>query len=59
MGATLTLTSGCAGTTVSGDAGCQSYAEARLDMPREVPLPSGPWGAWVADTDDRLTGTCR
>jgi hypothetical protein len=52
------LTSGCAGTMVSGDAGCASYGEARLTMPRTEPI-TGPWGEWVADLDDRMTGTCR
>ena len=53
------LASGCAKTTVGGDAGCQSYAEARLAMPRDVALPSGAWGGWIADLDDRMTGACR
>jgi hypothetical protein len=53
------LMTGCAGTMATGDAGCASYAEARLTMPRAEPLPAGPWGEWVADTDDRLTGACR
>lgn len=55
----LILTSGCAGTTVSGDAGCTAYGEARLLMPRAEPVPTGKWGDWIADTDDRMTGTCR
>jgi len=55
----LLLMSGCASMTVSGDAGCVSYAEARLTMPREVAVGSGPWVQWVADTDDRMTGACR
>lgn len=53
------LTSGCAGTTVTGDAGCAAYEEARLAMPRDVALPPGAWGGWIADLDDRMTGTCR
>lgn len=52
------LTSGCAQTTVTGDAGCTAYSEARLAMPRDEPLPAGAWGGWVADLDDRMTGTC-
>jgi hypothetical protein len=53
------LMTGCAGTMTGGiDAGCISYAEARLAMPGKS-LPAGPWGGWVADTDDRMTGTCR
>lgn len=55
--AVFLLTSGCVGTTVGGDAGCESYAEARLEMPR--PLGVGPLAEWVADTDDRMTGACR
>lgn len=59
-GATLALlTSGCAGMMAVGDAGCTAYAEQRLNMPRLEPVPSGPWGFWIADTDDRMTGTCR
>ena len=54
----MTLTSGCAETMASGDAGCVSYAEQRLVMPRDT-LLSGSWGDWVADTDDRMTGACR
>lgn len=53
------LTSGCAATTVPGDAGCAAYGEARLAMPRAEPVPGGAWGDWIADTDDRMTGTCR
>lgn len=55
------LLSGCAGTTVSGDAGCASYAEARTARPAAgtiVDVPA-PWAAWIADLDDRMTGTCR
>ena len=51
------LTSGCAGTTIGGDAGCEGYAEARLAMPDE-PLPPGAWGGWAADLDDRMTAIC-
>lgn len=50
--------SSCGVTTVSGDAGCVSYAEARLDMPREVPLPRDAWGSWIGKTDTRMSGTC-
>jgi hypothetical protein len=54
------LMSGCARTTVSGDAGCVSYGEARLSMPRDVSLDgAGAWGGWIADLDDRMTGACR
>lgn len=56
---TAILLTGCAKTTVSGDAGCISYAEARLSMPPPDTVPAGPWGNWIADTDDRMTGTCR
>jgi hypothetical protein len=51
---------GCGAMTANGtDAGCASYGEARLAQPRHAPLPEGPWGDWIADTDDRLTGVCR
>ncbi|AUM73603.1 hypothetical protein CYR75_04250 [Paracoccus jeotgali] len=62
MVATLAiLLTGCAATMGAGDAGCASYAEARLarppvEMVREVP-PA--WADWIADLDDRMTGTCR
>ena len=54
----LILLSACATTTAVGDAGCVSYGEARLAMPRAEPLV-GSWGEWVADLDDRMTGACR
>ena len=52
---------GCAATTGTGDAGCMAYAEARLARPAaetvaDVPHP---WADWIADLDDRMTGTCR
>jgi len=55
------LLTGCATTTMPGDAGCASYGEARLARPSaetvaEVP---GDWADWIADLDDRMTGTCR
>jgi hypothetical protein len=50
---------GCARTAAGGDAGCLSYAEARLAMPPAETVPSGPWGDWIADADDRMTGACR
>jgi hypothetical protein len=53
------LLTGCVTTTPSGDAGCVSYGIQRPLMPRDVPLPEGPWAQWVADLDDRMTGTCR
>jgi len=52
--AVIVLLTGCA----TPEAGCLSYGEARLSMPRGQPL-TGPWGAWVADLDDRITGACR
>lgn len=58
-GGAMILLTGCAGMTVSGDAGCVSYGEARLAMPAADTVPSGPWGVWIADLDDRMTGTCR
>jgi len=59
MVAMMILLTGCGGTMASGDAGCISYAEARLSMPPYDTLPPRPWGPWVADTDDRMTGACR
>jgi hypothetical protein len=62
MGVTLViLLNGCAGTTVSGDAGCASYAEARLTRPPAETVATVPrsWAEWIADLDDRMTGTCR
>lgn len=60
IAATILLT-GCAGTMVNGDAGCISYGEARLTMPaaETLAMQSAEWAAWVADLDDRMTGTCR
>lgn len=57
MAGAAILRSGCAETIRIGDAGCTSYAEARLAMPRDTALPPGPWAGWIADTDDRMTGT--
>ncbi|MBL4544093.1 MAG: hypothetical protein JKP97_20385 [Rhodobacteraceae bacterium] len=44
-----------------GDAGCASYAEARLARPpaETVAAVSPDWADWIADLDDRMTGTCR
>lgn len=59
MAGIVTLTPACARTTAVGsDPGCASYAEARLAMPRDVPLGEGPWPRWIADTDNRMTGAC-
>ncbi len=55
------LLTGCAGTTVPGsDAGCASYAEARLTRPAAVTISDVPlaWAGWIADLDDRMKGTC-
>ncbi|WP_154664667.1 hypothetical protein [Gemmobacter nectariphilus] len=53
--------SGCAATTGIGDAGCASYAEARLARPPAETVAEVPsaWADWIADLDDRMTGTCR
>ena len=55
------LLTGCATTTVPGDAGCASYAEARLARPPVETVANVPpdWAHWIADLDDRMTGTCR
>ncbi|WP_158547524.1 hypothetical protein [Rhodovulum sp. 12E13] len=45
----------------AGDAGCASYAEARLARPPAETVTAVPpdWADWIADLDDRMTGTCR
>jgi len=55
------LLSGCAAMTVPGDAGCISYAEARLARPPAATVAEvqPDWADWIADLDDRMTGTCR
>jgi len=55
------LLSGCAATMGAGDAGCASYAEARLARPPADTVTDVPpaWAGWIADLDDRMTGTCR
>ena len=62
MAATLAaLLTGCTATIDAGDAGCASYAEARLARPPTTTIPDiAPiWASWIADLDDRMTGTCR
>lgn len=55
------LLTGCAATMGAGDAGCASYAEARLARPPAETVAAVPphWADWIADLDDRMTGTCR
>lgn len=55
------LLTGCAATMGAGDAGCASYAEARLARPPVETVAAIPseWAIWIADLDDRMTGTCR
>lgn len=55
------LPSGCSTMTGGGDAGCISYAEARLARPPATTVAGVPadWATWIADLDDRMTGTCR
>ncbi|WP_419268317.1 hypothetical protein [Paracoccus sp. T5] len=45
----------------AGDAGCASYAEARLARPPASAVAAVPtdWADWIAGLDDRMTGTCR
>lgn len=52
---------GCAATMGAGDAGCASYGEARLARPAAETVAEVPpdWADWIADLDDRMTGTCR
>jgi len=61
VGVPAILLSGCVGMTGSGDAGCGAYAEARLGRPAAASVAAVPpaWQAWIADLDDRMTGTCR
>ncbi|NEX48386.1 hypothetical protein [Pseudotabrizicola algicola] len=55
------LLTGCAAMMGAGDAGCASYAEARLARPAAETAEEVPpdWADWIADLDDRMTGTCR
>lgn len=53
--ALVAILSGC--VNIAGDAGCNGYAESRLNMPR--PLPNDALGQWVAVLDGRMTGACR
>jgi len=55
------LLTGCAATMGAGDAGCASYAEARLAMPPAETVAEVPpaWAGWIADLDDRMSGACR
>ena len=55
------LLTGCGATTGAGDAGCASYAEARLARPAAETVAEVPpdWANWIADLDDRMTGTCQ
>ncbi|WP_417722842.1 hypothetical protein [Salipiger sp.] len=55
------LLTGCTATMGGGDAGCTSYAEARLARPPAETVAAVPsdWADWIADLDDRMTGTCR
>jgi len=55
------LLTGCAATMGGGDAACASYAEARLTRPDAETVAEVPpdWANWIADLDDRMTGTCR
>ena len=55
------LLTGCAAMMGGGDAGCASYAEARLARPPAETVGAVPpdWADWIADLDDRMTGSCR
>jgi hypothetical protein len=46
---------------VSGDAGCNAYAESRLGMPADTVLLRTPVPVlqWVNRLDARMTGVCR
>jgi hypothetical protein len=60
MAASLLL-SGCAPRASFSDSGCASYGEARLARPPAETVAEVPpdWADWIADLDDRMTGTCR
>lgn len=55
------LLTGCTTTMRTGDAGCSAYADARLGRPANATVTgvSPDWAGWIADLDDRMTGTCR
>lgn len=55
------LLTGCTTTMRAGDAGCSAYAEARLARPANATVTgvAPDWAGWIADLDDRMTGTCR
>ena len=64
MVAATTLLTGCVATMGGGSeggAGCAAYSEARLSIPAVETIAGvpAPWASWIADTDDRMTGTCR
>lgn len=61
MAVAALLLSGCATMMTAGDAGCASYAEARLARPPAATIAAVPirWADWIADLDDRMTGTCQ
>jgi len=50
---------GCVKPTISGDAGCAGYGEARAAMPTDLSALDDEWLRWVAATDVRLTAICR
>ena len=56
--AMLTLLTACAETTASGDSGCVSYSIARLTIP-DLGTDIDANAEWIADTDTRMTATCR
>lgn len=54
---TILLLGACTAPPASLDAGCKSYGEARVSMPR--PLANTAEGRWIAILDARMTATCR
>ena len=48
-------------TTGPWEEGCPPYAAARLGRPAAETVAEVPpdWADWIADLDDRMTGTCR
>lgn len=54
---TFLVLAACTAPPAALDAGCKSYEEARVSMPR--PLANTAEGRWIAILDARMTATCR
>lgn len=55
----MAVLSGCTKPLVTTDAGCASYGEARLGLPKETATLSDEWLRYIAETDTRMTAVCR